>query len=128
MKQDEVLRSLASLVEIDLVRAGRRVLALPASDIPELHRSDYLTCISPAWNRSRRELYAMPLRTRLPVIRIPLRESEPPAKVDLQLLIDRTYTAGRYDDLDYSQELDPPLSPEEAALTRTLVKAGVQQE
>ena len=60
----------------------RRILALPASNSPERHRSDYLTCISPAWNRSRRELYAMPLPTRLPVIRIPLRESEPPAKVD----------------------------------------------
>src|SRR5437867_3551408 len=41
-KQEEVLRSDASLVEIDLVRRGHRVLALPEYDIPLKNRSDYL--------------------------------------------------------------------------------------
>ena len=119
-KQDEVLNSSASLVEIDLVRGGRRVLSLPASDIPEQHRGDYLTCISPGWNRSRRELYAMPLRSPLPVIRIPLRQSDPPCKVALQALLDQAYEAGRYDDIDYTQELDPPLSATDAIWAKSL--------
>src|SRR6266540_2799371 len=55
-KQAEILASNASLVEIDLVRAGQRVLALPPHDIPPKHRQDYLACISPAWKASRREL------------------------------------------------------------------------
>jgi hypothetical protein len=107
-KQDEVLRSTASLVEIDLIRVGRRVLALPECDIPEKHRNDYLICVSPGWNRSRRELYALPLQKRLPIIRIPLRESDFSVKVDLQALIDHVYEAGRFHHIDYSQELDPP--------------------
>src|SRR5437773_4963577 len=60
-KQAEVLQSDANLVEIDLVRAGQRVLALPHYDIPVEHRRDYLACISPGWKRARRELYAMSL-------------------------------------------------------------------
>ena len=120
-KQDEILRSTASLVEIDLVRAGRRVLSLPSSDIPEQHRSDYLTCISPGWNRPRRELYAMPLQKRLPPIRIPLRSSDAPVKIDLQALVDHAYEAGRFDDIDYSQELDPPLTSDDAEWVKSLM-------
>ena len=63
-KQQEVLRSAASLVEIDLVRAGQRALALPAYDIPSEHRADYLACVSPGWRHKRRLLYPMPLRHR----------------------------------------------------------------
>jgi hypothetical protein len=99
-KQDEVLHSEASLVEIDLVRAGKRVISLPTVDIPEKHRSDYLVCVSPGWNRSRRELYAMPLTRRLPIIRIPLRQTDAPVTVDLQALVDHAYEAGRYDDIN----------------------------
>jgi hypothetical protein len=43
-KQAEVLGSDTSLVEIDLVRAGQRVLALPSDDIPFAHRQDCLAC------------------------------------------------------------------------------------
>ena len=75
-KQAEVLRSDASFVEIDLVRGGQRVLALPHYEIPVQHRGDYLACISPGWKRNRRELYPMPLRQRLPVLPIPLRQHE----------------------------------------------------
>jgi hypothetical protein len=77
-KQAELLASDTSLVEIDLVRSGQRVLALPADQIPIQHRDAYLACVSPGWNRRRRELYPMPLRQRLPVLPIPLRRQEPP--------------------------------------------------
>src|SRR5204863_10035539 len=59
-KQAEVLLSDASLVEIDLVRVGRRVLALRADDIPSQNRGEYLVCISPGWRRQRRGLYVLP--------------------------------------------------------------------
>src|SRR5207249_2851814 len=105
-KQTEVLQSDAGLVEIDLVRGGQRVLALPEHLIPPRHRDDYLACISPGWKRNRRELYAMPLRQRLPVLRVPLRQGETPVNLDLQALMEQAYAAGRYDDLDYAAELD----------------------
>src|SRR5437867_1905060 len=123
-KQAEVLQSDASLVEIDLARAGRRVLALPAGDIPPQHRYAYLVCISPGWKRQRRELYNLPLRQRLPVLPIPLRKHESPIKLDLQALVEQAYDAGRYDDLDYQAELDPPLGGEEAAWAEALLKGA----
>jgi len=123
-KQAEVLQSDASLVEIDLVRVGRRVLALPADDIPSQNRGAYLVCVSPGWKRQRRELYILPLRQRLPVVPIPLRERESPVKLDLQALVEQVYESGRYDDLDYGAELDPPLAPEDAAWAQALLKAA----
>jgi len=114
-KQTEVLGSDTSLVEIDLVRSGQRVLALPTDQIPIQHRDAYLACVSPGWNRRRRELYPMPLRQRLPVLPIPLRRHEPPLSLDLQSLIDQAYAAGRYHKLDYRIALDPPLFTEDGA-------------
>lgn len=123
-KQDEVLRSDASLVEIDLVRTGRRVLALPHYDIPVNHRSDYLACVSPGWKHGRRELFPMPLRQRLPVLPIPLRQHERPIPLDLQALLDHAYATGRYDDTDYRAELDPPLPAEDSAWAAELLKTA----
>jgi len=123
-KQAEVLRSDASLVEVDLVRAGQRVLALPHYEIPVQYRSDYLACISPGWKRNRRELYPMPLRQRLPLLPIPLRQQESPVNLDLQALVDQAYTTGRYDRLDYTTELDPPLSADDAAWAASLLQAA----
>jgi hypothetical protein len=121
-KQAEVLQSDASLVEIDLVRRGARVLALPEYDIPPQSRADYLACVSPGWKRTRRELYVMPLRQRLPTIPIPLRKNERPVTLDLQALLDQVYSAGRYDDTDYRSQPEPPLSPEDAAWVADLLK------
>jgi hypothetical protein len=126
-KQNEVLQSDASLVEIDLVRAGQRVLALPLREIPVQHRSDYLACISPGWKRSRRELYPLPLRQRLPVLPIPLRERDKAVPLDLQALVDQAYAAGRYEDLDYRASLEPPLSGEETAWVQQLLTAAAKR-
>jgi hypothetical protein len=123
-KQDEVLRSDASLVEIDLLRAGHRVLALAHYDIPPAQQGQYLACISPGWRRGRRELYAMPLRLRLPVLPIPLRKNERPITLDLQALVEQAYSRGRYDDIDYRAELDPPLPAEEAAWAAQLLQGA----
>ena len=123
-KQQAVLRSDVSLVEIDLLRGGARMLALPASEIPEAHRTDYLACVSLGWRHTRRLLYRMPLRQRLPALPIPLRENEPAVPLDLQALIDATYTLGRYDTLDYTQELDPPFTPDEAGWVKSLLEAA----
>jgi hypothetical protein len=121
-KQNEVLMSDASLVEIDLMRAGQRVLALPSSDI-----RDYLACTSPGWKRNRRDLFPMPLRERLPVLPIPLRRHEAPVKLDLQALVDQVYAAGRYDDIDYTAALEPPGPPEDLEWIAKLLNSAGQR-
>lgn len=121
-KQEEVLSSDASLVEIDLVRSGRRVLALPSAEIPTRFRDDLLVCITPGWIKERRELYPMPIRQVLPIIPIPLREGEARVRLDLQALVDRVYRAGRFELTDYSAAPEPPLPPEDAAWADDLLK------
>ena len=49
---------------------------------------------------------------------------DPPVPLDLQALIEATYALGRYDTLDYTQELDPPLTPDEAAWAKSLLKTA----
>jgi Protein of unknown function (DUF4058) len=122
-KQKEVLASDTSLVEIDLVRGGLRVLALPASEIPVENRHDYLVCISPGWMKGRRELYPLPLRRALPAIPIPLREAEPRVVLELQPLADRAYAVGRYDLTDCAADPDPPLETSDAAWAADLLRA-----
>lgn len=123
-KQEEVLSSDASLVEIDLVRSGRRVLALPSAEIPTLFRNDFLVCIRPGWVKGRRELYPLPLRQSLPAVPIPLREGEARVNLALQALVERVYAVGRFDLIDYTAEPEPPLSSEDAAWAADLLKAS----
>jgi hypothetical protein len=123
-KQSEVLRSDASLVEIDLVRAGQHVLAFPRNRIPRSDGAQYLVSISPGWNRNRRELYRMPLREPLPVLPIPLREHESPVALNLQRLLDEAYSTGRYEETDYDVEIEPPLNPEDLRWISELLKVS----
>jgi hypothetical protein len=126
-KQEQVLHSDASLVEIDLVRAGQRVLAIPSDQVPEADQNECLACVSPGWQRNRRELYILRLRQRLPVLPIPLRQGEQALPLDLQSLVDQAYAAGRYEDTDYQRELEPKLTPEQSAWAAELLKkAGLR--
>ncbi|MDF1811744.1 MAG: DUF4058 family protein [Verrucomicrobiales bacterium] len=109
-KQREVLESTANLVEIDLVRQGSPVIHLPGGDPdPRLARADYLASVTVEWAGQRMEVYPVSIQQRLPVLSIPLRKDDEPLPPDLQQLIDQVYVAGRYDDIDYSDKLHPPL-------------------
>lgn len=50
----------------------------------------------------------------MPAIRIPLRETDPDAALDLQPLIEQCYRNGRYDHIDYTRAPQPPLDGAEA--------------
>jgi hypothetical protein len=123
-KQNEVLHSDTNLVEIDLVRSGQRVIAFPEHRIPSPHRHDYLVCVRCAASGRARELYALPLRERLPAIPIPLRKTDRSVLLDLQGLINQCYHNGRYDDIDYSQPPIVPLSAEDSAWAEGVLKAA----
>ena len=59
---------------------------------------------------------------RLPSIRVPLRPTDADVRLDLQSLVDRCYANGRYDDLDYRAEPNPPLEAEDAAWTDAMLR------
>jgi len=123
-KQTQILQSPTSLVEIDLVRAGQRVLAIPSPMIPKEWRNDYLACIRRSWRGSHRELYSIPLRKRLPILPIPLRSHEPPIHLDLQAILEQCYRPGRYDRLNYREGATPALSEADRAWADDLLKAA----
>ena len=123
-KQGELKRSGVNLVEIDLLRAGRRALAVPAEWVPASHRTPYAICVRRGHRPGRYEYYRAPLRERLPAIRVPLRPQDADVPLDLQALVDRCYRTGAYaDDLDYRAEPDPPLDPDDAAWADALLRA-----
>jgi hypothetical protein len=122
-KQRECLQGGANLVEIDLLRSGKRVLAVPPALIPPSHRTTYQICVTRGSRPRKYEVYRVPLAEPLPVIRVPLRSEDADIPLNLQTLIDRCYHHGRYDDIDYRAALVPPLEPAEAAWANELLAA-----
>jgi len=122
-KQRELSQGRVSLVEIDLLREGKRVLMIPPERIPPSHRTTYQVCVHRGWRPDVVEVYAARLREPLPTIGIPLREGEADAALGLQALIGRCYSNGRYDDIDYSVEPNPPLPPPDAAWADELLRS-----
>jgi hypothetical protein len=114
-KQQEVLAADINMVEIDLTRAGARELLFPSARLPAEYQTTYLACVRRGLGGAQFEVYRLPLRERLPAIRIPLRPTDPDAVLDIQRLVDTAYNEGRYDDIDYTRPPTPPLEPDDAA-------------
>ncbi len=116
-KQREVLESTSHLVEVDLLRTGPHVLAVPEWLARGKGPYVYLVGVNRAEGlRGRFELYPRGLRQRLPRVRVPLAGGDPDAVLDLQAVLERTYAEGAYGDrIDYSRPCQPPLSPEDQA-------------
>jgi Protein of unknown function (DUF4058) len=121
-KQEELWRGNVSLVEIDLLREGRRILSAPFELIPDGHRTPYAVCVRRGWRPLEFEYYRLPLRERLPAIAIPLRQTDRDVPLDLQSLIDQCYESAEYDDIDYHPEPDPPLSRDDAEWADALLR------
>lgn len=119
-KRSETMKAGANIVEIDLLREGRHVTLAAPKLLPTVMRTPYHACVHRAAARDQLEYYPAPLRMRLPKLQIPLRSSDQDVTLDLQSLINEAYRKGRYDDIDYTQPLDPPLSTEDALWHETL--------
>ena len=122
-KQQELLAGGVSLVEIDLLRSGEHTIALGSHRIHARLRTPYRVCVCRGWQTYKFEYYPCPLNSRLPSIRIPLRETDDDIRLDIQSLIDRCYQNGRYDDTDYSSPPVPALDPETAEWAASVLKA-----
>jgi hypothetical protein len=114
-KRTQVLSSAVHLVELDLLRGGPR---LPLEELPAC---DYYAMVSRMEKRPRADIWPLQLRDRLPVIPIPLSDSHPSARLDLQAVLDHVYDAAGYEDYVYLGEPQPRLSAEDAEWAKLLL-------
>jgi hypothetical protein len=117
-KRREVTHSLTNFVEIDLLRYG------PPMEMEPAPPSAYRIVVSPAWERPAARLYRFDFRSPIPVIPVPLRQSEDEVTLSIGELLPGIYDRALYElDLDYAQDPpDPPLSPEDAAWIDALLR------
>lgn len=123
-RQHNYISAGVNLVEIDLLRKGERVLSIPLSEIPNRAWTPYMVCVFRATEPDQRKIYPLPLRDRLPAIRIPLRASDKDAVLELQPLIDQAFERGRYWLTDHQRELQPSLAKSDAEWADDLLKKG----
>jgi hypothetical protein len=122
-KRKELCEAGVSMVEIDLLRSGKNLLAFPIESLPPESRTPYGVCVTRSWKLTRVEFYPVSLRQPLPTIQIPLRQTDADVALDLQKLIEQCYENGAYDDdIDYRAEADPPLEPNEARWADELLR------
>jgi hypothetical protein len=113
-KQRELIGAGASLVEIDLLRAGGHVLTVPYDNFPPDYREPYRVNVIRAWARHQGEIYRAGFRERLPTIRVPLRQADADVALDLQIVLDAVYERGQYARLiDYAGEPTPRFDPDD---------------
>jgi hypothetical protein len=118
-KQLELVFGGISLVEVDLLRAGRSNLRAPLSKIEPDRRGLYYASVTRGWETTRCEVYAIKISDPLPVVEVPLRETDNDAPLDLQAVLDLIYRNGAYGQvLDYTKPPDPPLNDTDAQWAR----------
>jgi hypothetical protein len=118
-KRAEIFRSDAHLIEIDLLRAGRRPsLATPWPD------ATYAVLVGRAEERPHVGIWPIALADPLPPIPIPLRYPDADVQLDLSAVLRHIYAEARYDfDIDYRQPPPTPdLTPDEARWLDNLLR------
>ncbi len=131
-KQGEVLASDAHLVEVDLLRAGERLVVEPgvraylAGSGRDAH---YVVLVSHAEERraptSQSRVYGFTVRDPLPRVELPLLRGDPPVALDLPLAFARAYDSGPYAKVvDYTGAPDPPLLADDLAWSRARIAAA----
>jgi hypothetical protein len=121
-KQRELQAAGVNLVEVDLLRRGRPIILAQPGLTETALPWDYLVCLWRAHEDEDFELYPIPLRSRLPRIRIPLKPKDAEPTLDLQAVFDKAYDAGPYRvSVDYRKKPTPPLAPEDQAWADSLL-------
>jgi hypothetical protein len=85
-----VFEARASLVEIDLLRAGKPMAMQPCPP------SDYRILVLSGWEYPRAQLFAFHLPQPIPDVPVPLREGEAPVPLPLGQLLNEVYDRARY--------------------------------
>jgi len=126
-KQKEILASKAHLVEIDLLRAGEHVSAVPLEAATEVCGDfDYHVSVHCFDDQESFFVYPIRLEERLPPIAVPLLPGDPPVTLDLQAVFDRCYDAGPYSrEVRYGDDaIVPALEPDQAAWASRIVQTA----
>lgn len=122
-KRQEARAARVSLVEIDLLRGGRRLLPVAPERLPRAYRTPYQVCTWRGWQPTAVEIYRLPLRERLPKISVPLRPTDADVPLDLQAIVEQCYRNGSYeDDIDYRRSAEPPLVGDDARWADALLR------
>jgi hypothetical protein len=121
-KRRRILYSTAHLIEIDLLRKGKRV---PTQQ--PLPSAPYFVFLNRAERRPIMDVWAIQVDMPLPTIPVPLLPGDPDVLLDLQLALNTIYDALNYDlSVNYAQPPEVPLEGELAAWARAhLQKAGL---
>lgn len=120
-KRVELLSTRTHLVEIDLLRAGRRIHL-----IGELPNAPYFVFLSRVQRRPRTQVFPIPLRAKLPTIPIPLLPPDADVALDLQVAVEACFSLVHYERLlDYTKALPlPELSAENAQWIQEKIRAA----
>lgn len=122
-KQRDVLASRANLIEIDLLRGGRHVAAVPVALFRPENKYDYLVCLHRAGSGQEYTVWLTAIQSRLPRIAVPLDIGLPDVVLNLQSVFDCNYDEGAYlYDLDYTQEPLPALSAQDTLWADALLR------
>jgi hypothetical protein len=107
-KRRRLLLSEAHLMEIDLLRRGRRVpMQRPLPTAP------YFVFLSREESRPVLDVWPVGFADPLPVVPVPLLPGDADVALDLQLALTNVYDLGGYDlAVDYTQPPDVPLPPD----------------
>jgi hypothetical protein len=113
-KRQELFQSGVHLLEIDLLRGGRRPQLAPSTILPP---APYFIFLSRVERWPEIAIWDCPLQRPLPTVPVPLRRPDPDAALPLTQILHQVYRNARYDlQVDYRVAPPPPeLSAEDAA-------------
>lgn len=116
----------ASLVEIDLVLAGRPTLDYCREGLPDWN---YAVTVTRSSTPDRYEIYTTTLAKRLPRFRLPLAGDDADRVFDLQAVLTRCHDEGGYANrIDYTRDPSAPLSEQDRLwLDETLTGKGLRK-
>jgi hypothetical protein len=118
LKRVQVMQAQAHLLEIDLLRGGRRHVSTNTT-----LRAPYYAFLTRAQNRRQVQVWAIQLRDPLPTVPVPLRAPDPDVPLDLQAAFAAVYARARYDlSIEYSKPPEPPLDRDDATWAARLLK------
>jgi len=120
-KRELILSTRTSLVELDLLRAGK-----PMPTVRPRVRSDYSILISRGHRRPKTDLIPFGARDPIPPFPLPLRRGEDEPAVDLGKILRALYDRASYDlRIDDEREPVPPLTPADSDWARDLIRERV---
>jgi hypothetical protein len=121
--QASALAAGISLVEIDLIRGGTPITAMPREFTGAV---DYHVCVNSFDHGQDYATHQIGLHDRLPKIVIPLLPGDGGVSLDLQRAFDRAYDAGpNYRRTRYAKDQpDPPLKPEQQTWAAEKLRAA----